>query len=120
MQYALLIYEDQSNYGGDDSPAMHGIIGQHMNFGQQHGTSIRGGAALRGPESATTVRKRGGQQALHDGPFAETKEQLGGFYLVEADGLDAAVAIARQIPLLGDGSIEVRPLLPMPVEQSSA
>jgi hypothetical protein len=120
MQYALLIYEDQSIYGGDESAAMQDIIGQHMAFGQQHGAAIRGGAALRSPDSATTVRKRGGQQVLHDGPFAETKEQLGGFYLIEADDLDGAIAIARQIPLVGDGSIEVRPLLPLPDEQPSA
>jgi hypothetical protein len=117
MQYALLIYEDQSVYGADDSPVMQDIIGKHMAFGQQNGPAIRGGAALRNPDAATSVRSRGGQQTLHDGPFAETKEQLGGFYLIEAQDLDAAIAIARQIPLAGDGAIEVRPLLPMPDDQ---
>jgi hypothetical protein len=114
MQYALLIYEDHGTYGTDDSPVMMEIIGKHQAFGQANGHAIRGGAGLRNTDSATTVRTRDGQQTLHDGPFAETKEQLGGFYLVEADDLDGAIAIARQIPLAGDGCVEVRPLLPMP------
>ncbi|HEY0115663.1 MAG TPA: YciI family protein [Allosphingosinicella sp.] len=113
MQYALLIYEDESVYGAEDSPAMQEVVGKHMAFGDRHGPAIRGGAGLRNTDSATTVRTQGGRQILHDGPFAETKEQLGGFYLVEAEDLDAAIAIARQIPLAGDGSVEVRPLLPM-------
>jgi hypothetical protein len=114
MQYALLIYEDETVYGGDDSPAMKKVIDKHMAFGKAHGAAIRGGAGLAGTHAATTVRTAAGQQVLHDGPFAETKEQFGGFYLIEADDLDGALAIARQIPLAGDGSVEVRPLLPMP------
>jgi hypothetical protein len=114
MQYALLIYEDEAVYVPEDGPAMQEIVGRHMAFGQQNEAAIRGGAGLRNTASATTIRSRGGEQTLHDGPFAETKEQLGGFYLVEAADLDGAIAIARQIPLAGDGSIEVRPLLPVP------
>lgn len=114
MQFALLIYEDETIYGDGDTPAMTEIIGKHMAFGQANGPAIRGGAGLRNTAAATTVRTRGGEQTLHDGPFAETREQLGGFYLVEAEDLDAAIAIARRIPLAGDGSVEVRPLLPMP------
>jgi hypothetical protein len=114
MQYALLIYEDESVYGAEDSPAMQAVIARHMEFGEANGGAIRGGAGLRGTDTATTIRNRGGEQTLHDGPFAETREQLGGFYLIEADDLDAAIAIARRIPLAGDGSVEVRPLLPMP------
>lgn len=116
MQYALLIYEDESIYSGDDSPVMQEIIGKHMAFGQANGAAIRGGAGLRTTAAATTVRTRGGQQSLHDGPFAETREQLGGFYLIEAADLDSAIAIARRLPLAGDGAVEVRPLLPMPDE----
>jgi len=119
MQYALLIYEDETVYGSDDSPAMQDVIGKHMAFGAQNGHAIRGGAGLRGTNAATTVRSRGGEHVLHDGPFAETKEQLGGLYLIEAEDLDAAIAIARQVPLAGDGAVEVRPLLPMP-EQPAA
>lgn len=114
MQYALLIYEDERIYGGDDSPMMKEIIGKHMAFGQANGHALRGGAGLASTAAATTIRSQSGQQVLHDGPFAETKEQFGGFYLIEADDLDGAIAIARQIPLAGDGSIEVRPVLPVP------
>jgi hypothetical protein len=114
MQYALLIYEDERVYGGDDSPAMQAIIGQHMAFGQQVGPAITGGAGLRGSSAATTVRTVNGTKTIHDGPFAETKEQLGGLYLIDVPDLDAAIEIARKIPLAADGSVEVRPLLPMP------
>ncbi len=120
MQFALLIYEDQSVYGAEDSPVMHDIIAKHMAFGEANGAAMRGGAALRNTDAATTVRTRAGEQTLHDGPFAETREQLGGFYLIEADDLDGAIALARQIPLAGDGSIEVRPLLPIPDGSSAA
>lgn len=57
------------------------------------------------------MRTAGGGQHVHDGPFAEAKEQLGGFYLIDVPDLDAALAIAREVPLIGDGSIEVRPLI---------
>lgn len=120
MQFALLIYEDETVYGADDSPVMEDIVARHMAFGEANGAAMRGGAGLRNTGSATTVRTRSGHQTLHDGPFAETREQLGGFYLIEADDLDGAIAIARQIPLAGDGSVEVRPVLPMPDGPSAA
>ncbi len=119
MQYALLIYEDETVYGTDDSPVMQDIIGKHMAFGQANGAVIRGGAGLRNTSAATSVRTQNGSQMLHDGPFAETKEQLGGLYLIEVEDLDAAIAVARKIPLAGDGCVEVRPLLPMPDEAAA-
>jgi hypothetical protein len=114
MQYALLIYEDEAVYGSDDGKVTQEIIGKHMAFGQSNGGAIRAARACGIRMPPRQVRTQQGQQTLHDGPFAETREQLGGFYLVEADDLDAAIAIARKIPLAGDGSVEVRPLLPMP------
>lgn len=120
MKYALLIYEDENAYGGHDSPAMQAVIGKHMTFASDAGAAITGGAGLRGTAAATTVRTEAGGQTLHDGPFAETKEQLGGFYLVDAPDLDAALAIARAVPLHGHGAVEVRPLLPMPGEPDGA
>lgn len=112
MQYALLIYEDEQVYGDDrDNPAMTEIFARHMAFGEELGAARLGGSGLALTRSATTVRTRGGAQSVHDGPFAETKEQLGGFYLIEAPDLDAAIAIARRTPLLKDGSIEIRPVL---------
>jgi hypothetical protein len=112
MQYLLMIYEDESVYGPDkDGAAMAEVVAKHMALGPKLGAARLGGAGLQNTPKATTVRTTGGKQTVHDGPFAETKEQLGGYYLVEAPDLDAAVEIARQIPLYKDGAIEVRPLL---------
>lgn len=111
MKYALLVYEDESVYGpGKDNEAVHEIVGRHQAFQQQVGAAKLGGSGLAPTSSATTVRTVKGKQTVHDGPFAETKEQLGGFYLIEAADLDAAIAIARKVPVLRDGSIEVRPV----------
>lgn len=115
MQFALLIYEDETVYGDGSNGAMREVIGRHIQFAEANRTAIRGGEGLQNTERATTVRTTGGRQTLHDGPFAETREQLGGFYVIEADDLDSAIAIARQIPLAADGAVEVRPVIPVPV-----
>jgi hypothetical protein len=113
MQYLLLIYEDESVYGPDKSgEAMNTVVAGHMALSQSLGAKRLGGAGLQNTPTATTVRTGpGGAKTLHDGPFAETKEQLGGFYLIEADDLDDAIAIAKRIPLYNEGAIEIRPLL---------
>jgi hypothetical protein len=112
MKYALLVYEDESAYGGDKSgEAIEKLVGKHMAFSQELGAKRLGGQGLKTITSATTVRTTGGKKTVHDGPFAETKEQLGGFYLVEAANLDEAIEIAKKVPLLKDGSIEVRPVM---------
>lgn len=81
---------------------------------------FRGGGQLRSTSSATTVRMKGGKLALTDGPFAETKEQLGGYHLVECRDLDEALSIAARIPTLpAGGAIEVRPLEPSLVSEIS-
>jgi hypothetical protein len=80
-----------------------------MAFNKELGVKRVGG--LTGTASATTVRTSGGKKTVHDGPFAEAKEQLGGFYLVEAADLDEAIAIAKKVPVLQDGAIEIRPLI---------
>ena len=114
MQYMLLIYEDERIYGDKtDSPALVEIAGKHRAFAEGLGSAMRGGGGLRSSETATTVRTASGSQTIHDGPFAEAKEQLGGFYVVEAADLDEAIAIAKRVPLARDGAIEVRPLLSM-------
>ena len=75
---------------------------------------LQGGERLRPVSSATTVRLKGGQTLLSDGPFAETKEQLGGYYLIDADNLDEAIAWASKMPHLpGGGLVEIRPIWPM-------
>jgi hypothetical protein len=112
MQYVLLIYEDESVFGpGKGGLALQQVVAKHMTFTRELGTTRVGGSGLKATSSATTVRTAKGKQTLHDGPFAETKEQLGGFYLIEAPDLDAAIAIAKKVPLYADGAIEVRPVL---------
>jgi hypothetical protein len=113
MQYALLIYENEALYRGDDGRALDEIIAAHQTLAGELATEgiLKGGSGLKTTDTATTVRKTGGQHALHDGPYAEAREQLGGFYLVEVPDLDAALAIAKRIPLGGDGAVEVRPVI---------
>ncbi len=82
-----------------------------MVFAQELGPKRLGGAGLKGSATATTVRTAGDQKTIHDGPFAEAREQLGGFYIIEAADLDEAISLGRQIPILRDGAVEIRPLL---------
>lgn len=112
MKYALLIYEDESLYGPDKAGSkIQEIVGKHMAFNQQLGAKRLGGSGLKGTATATTVRTTAGKKTVHDGPFAEAKEQLGGFYLIEAEDLNEAIEIAKKVPVLQDGAIEIRPLL---------
>jgi hypothetical protein len=74
---------------------------------------IVNGNALQGPETATTIRVRDGKRTVQDGPFADTKEILGGYFILEVKDLDAALAWAAKAPCIHDGSVEVRPVLPM-------
>ena len=113
MQYLLLIYEDEQVYGPDkQGEAMNKVVAGHMALGQWLGAKRLGGAGLKNTTAATTVRTGvGGAQSLHDGPFAETREQLGGFYMIEADDLDDAISIAKRIPIAREGAVEIRPLL---------
>jgi len=111
MKYALLIYENEAQFGDRSTAAFQAHIGRHMAFSQSLGQKRIGGSGLNGVATATTIRTANGAKTIHDGPFAETKEQLGGFYLVEAADLDEAIAIARQVPVMGDGSVEIRPMI---------
>ena len=111
MKYMLMIHEDETVYAADG--AMQAIIAEHMAFSQQLGDTIVGGGGLKPVATATTVRTQKGVKTLHDGPFAETKEQFGGFYMVDVPDLDAALEIARRVPLAKDGSVEVRPVIEM-------
>jgi hypothetical protein len=113
MKYALLIYENEAIYGPDKAgPKIQEIVGRHMAFSQSLGARHIGGSGLGSVSTATTVRTAAdGAKTVHDGPFAETREQLGGFYLIDVADLDEAIAIAKQVPVLETASIEVRPLL---------
>ena len=113
MQYLLFIYSDE-NFRGDAS-AMQEITAAHMRLGAeltQSGAMV-GGNRLRPTDTATTVRTQNGVQSLHDGPYAETREQLAGYYLVEAADLDAAIGWAKKIPGGPNYAVEVRPVWPV-------
>ena len=113
MKYALLIYTNEAEHPADDSPEAMEVFQGYMSFTQDitnEGVNL-GGEALTPAATATSVRVRDGEVQLTDGPFAETKEQLGGFYLVEATDLDHATEIASRIPGAQFGTIEVRPVV---------
>jgi hypothetical protein len=108
MEYLLLIYEDEKRFSqGYDEAEM----GEYQAFGKEFAHAIKGGNALQPTRTAATVRVRNGKQLSTDGPFAETKEHLGGYYLVEARDRDEAVGMAAKIPGARFGSIEVRPIM---------
>jgi hypothetical protein len=114
MRYMLLIHEDESVYEGEaGQAAWNDIIGKHMAFGEWLGGRLVDGAGLQRSQTATVVRTTGGTQTVHDSPFAEAREQLGGYYKVEVANLDEAIEIAKRIPLAQDGTIEIRPVLGM-------
>ena len=108
MQYLLLIYENEKRFATGYDPTE---MKEYMGFGETYGKAIKGGNALQATTTATTVRVRDGKRLTTDGPFAETKEQLGGFYMINANDLDEAIAIAARVPSAKVGSIEVRPIV---------
>ena len=111
MQYALLIYTDETLDNQATQQEQKAISAAYYAFGEEFKEKIAGGEALVATSSATTVRVRDGKTLTTDGPFAETKEQLGGFYLVNAADLDEAIQIASRIPGAATGSVEVRPVM---------
>ncbi len=111
MQYLLLIYENEERFSNQAKESFEKELAEYRALGQQLGSAILGGNALQPTSTATTVRVRDGKRLISDGPFAETKEQLGGYYLVEARDLDEAIAMAEKIPGGRYGSIEVRPIM---------
>jgi hypothetical protein len=116
MKYLLLIYENEGAWATIPEEEQGEIFGEYMGFTRDIRRSGHyiGGEALQPVATATTVRVRDGKTLTTDGPFAETREQLGGYYLVEAKDLDDAVAVAARIPGARTGCIEVRPILPTP------
>jgi hypothetical protein len=115
MQYLLLIYTNEAEMAGRTASAMASLSAEYTQFtkGIIQAGQFKAGERLKPTSAATTVRVRSGQVAITDGPFAETREQLGGYYLVEAKNLDEATAIAARIPGAKHGSIEVRPIWPL-------
>jgi hypothetical protein len=117
MKYAILVYEHPDAVAQRDDPAKAGPYwAAYMAYSQALGAAgvAAGGAALQSSASATTVRLRGGQRHVQDGPFAETKELLGGMFIIDVPDLDTALEWAARCPAAETGSTEVRPLLPPP------
>jgi len=113
MQYMCLIYDDEQvfhNLPDDERNQVYGDYGTFTESIRESGSYVAGDA-LQPTSTATTVRIRDGKTLVTDGPFAETKEQLGGYYLVEAADMDEALKIAERIPSARYGSIEVRPVV---------
>jgi hypothetical protein len=111
--YAALIYSDADVDWSQEEYA--DVTTQYQAFGEAAAAVLRGGAALYPTSTATTIRVpdgKGGDVVSSDGPFAETKDVLGGFYLLECADLDEAVAVAATIPGAWYGSIEIRPVIP--------
>ena len=113
MQYLLLIYENEKRWSDMPEAQRNSEMGEYGKITNELIESKKriAGNALQPTATATTVRVRDGKRLVTDGPFAETKEQLGGFYLVEANDLDDAIAIAAKIPGARSGCIEVRPIM---------
>src|SRR5262245_33963613 len=116
MRYLLLIYSNEKSWAGISEAERGKIYQEYMDFTNSIHKSGHyiGGEALEPVATATTVRVRDGKTMTTDGPFAETREQLGGYYLVEAKDLDEAIKIAARIPSVRIGCIEVRPIMPTP------
>ncbi|MFB9269068.1 YciI family protein [Bradyrhizobium erythrophlei] len=112
MQYLLLIYQNEVEYAKNDEATSKRILEEYGAFTQSiiQSGNFKGGDRLRPTTTATTVRVRDGKTLHTDGPFAETREQLGGYYMIDAKNLDEATAIAARIPSARIGSIEVRPI----------
>src|SRR5690349_3579042 len=113
MQYLLMIYRSEAELGKMDAAARKEMTAEYGAFTQSiiQSGHFKAGDGLQPSTTATTVRVRDGKTLTTDGPFAETREQLGGYYLVEAKDLDTALAIAARIPGAKTGSIEVRPVM---------
>lgn len=118
MHYALLIHENypEAYPDGETGKAWQDIFQAHIAYGGELAQAgvIVGGAGLKHYTLATTVRVTPEGRTVHDGPYAETREQLGGIYMIDVPDLDAAIAWAKKLPISKNGSIEIRPMLPPP------
>jgi hypothetical protein len=109
-KYVVLIYENEKSYADASQETNAEIMQEHMTFSEVAGEALLGGEALEPTPTATSIRKNGDSVDVTDAPFAEAKEALGGFYLIEAPDLDAAIELAKQVPARF-GGVEVRPVM---------
>jgi hypothetical protein len=113
MKYILLIYGDERVWTSMSKEELEKIYAGHMAYSDDMTKAgvLRGGAELKPVSTATSVRFAGnGRPKTVDGPFAETKEQLGGYYLIEVDNLEQAIEWAQKMPAMTEGTVEIRPL----------
>jgi hypothetical protein len=112
VQYLLMIYRNEAEFAKNEAASGQKALEEYQAFTQSivQSGNFKAGDRLQPVSTATTVRVRDGKVLMTDGPFAETREQLGGYYLIEAKDLDAALGIAARIPGARYGSIEVRPI----------
>jgi hypothetical protein len=113
MRYLCLIYDDEKKVASMPESESNAFMGEYFAFtdGIKQSGHYLAGEALQPVETATTIRVRNGKVGTTDGPFAETKEQLGGFYMIEARDLNDAIQVAAKIPSAKLGSVEVRPIM---------
>ncbi|MBS2536488.1 hypothetical protein KGQ20_27375 [Catenulispora sp. NF23] len=105
-KYLVLIYEDEASYATADAETLNGVLADHMAFIADNKDAVLSGEPLMPTTTATSIR----EGVVTDGAFAETKEALGGYYLIEAPDIDAALAVAKQVPARF-GGVEVRPVM---------
>jgi len=112
MKYALLIYGRESRWAEWTQDELARVIDAHVAYGadMKKAGVLRGGAELRPIATATSIRFKNGSPRTTDGPFAETKEQLGGFYLIDVPNLEQAISWAERMPGMTDGTVEIRPI----------
>jgi hypothetical protein len=113
MKYMLVFNEAASSFARRTAPDGQKYWDAWMTYMREMGPIIESGAALQGPETGSTVRIRGGRAQIQDGPTPDSKEMLGGYVIIEVPNLDEAIAWAKKCPGAVDGSVEVRPVLPM-------
>jgi hypothetical protein len=118
MRYLLAIYGDEQGFSEATEADTAAMVAAYDSFTKDivDRGLFQAGEALQPTSTATTVRVRDGQTLSTDGPFAETKEQLGGYYVVDCKDLDEAIEVAARIPGAGSGSIEVRPIMELPAQ----
>ena len=117
MQFMIMAVESPEDFGARQDPDRAGVYWtawQGYIAALTEGGVLRGAGGLEPPWTATTLRERDGGRLLHDGPYSDTKEQLGGYFVIEVPDLDAALAWAARCPSAARGAVEVRPLLPPP------
>ena len=118
MKYALVIYENEADFAKREGPDAEAYWAGWTSYTQsiQDANVMEGGAGLQPPSETTTLRHTDGKTNLQNGPFGESADHLGGFYLIDVPNVDAAIEWASRIPISEQGRVEIRPLLNMPAE----